>query len=174
MYIRNHLFISKGYSRSKLFIAWEMWVSYVHLLFAKHGYSWYKAGMSELVEQLQLPTEYSAETLYIKEMKEILAAAPEEKGDRLCMTFKISRDRHAELLKAVGRHDMTITDILTLHIDRIIPVLQKAKKVERARLQERQAPTTGEGREEAKRRGKGKMVCGVSQKSFMRASRGSI
>lgn len=106
-----------------------MWVSYVHLLFVKHGYSWYKAGMSELVEQLQLPTEYSAETLYIKEMKEILAAAPEEKGDRLCMTFKISRDRHAELLKAVGRHDMTITDILTLHIDRIIPVLQKAKKV---------------------------------------------
>jgi hypothetical protein len=53
-----------------------------------------------------------------------------EKGDRLCMTFKISRDRHGELLAQVAKHGMTVTDILTLHIDQIIPVLEKAKPVD--------------------------------------------
>jgi hypothetical protein len=86
--------------------------------------------MSELIKQLQLPTEHSEETLFIKRMKETLAAAPVEKGDRLCMTFKISRDRHGELLAQVAKHAMTVTDILTLHIDQIIPVLEKAKPVD--------------------------------------------
>jgi hypothetical protein len=89
-----------------------------------------KQGMSELIKQLQLPTEHSEETLFIKRMKETLAAAPVEKGDRLCMTFKISRDRHGELLAQVAKHGMTVTDILTLHIDQIIPVLEKAKPVD--------------------------------------------
>ena len=86
--------------------------------------------MSELLEQLQLPTPYTEETQYVKHLKEILAAAPEEKGDKICVTFKLSRDRHGELLRAVSNHGMTVTDILTLHIDQIIPVLQKAKPVD--------------------------------------------
>jgi hypothetical protein len=86
--------------------------------------------MPNLLEQLTLPTDYSQETLYVKRMKETLAALPEEKGDRICVTFKLSRDRHGELLAQAARHGLTVTDLLTLHIDQIVPVLQKAKPIE--------------------------------------------
>ena len=46
------------------------------------------------------------------------------------MTFKLSRDRHGKLLAAVSKHGLTVTDILTAHVDQIIPVLLKAKPVE--------------------------------------------
>jgi hypothetical protein len=86
--------------------------------------------MSGLLKQLELPTEYTEETLYVKRLKETLAAHPDEKGDKLSYTMKISRDRHGAILAAAAKHGLTVTDILTLHIDQILPVLQKARPVD--------------------------------------------
>ena len=102
-----------------------MYISFVAIALVP----WYQRGMSDLVQQLELPSDYSAETLHVKRMKEQLVAYPKERGDQVCFTFKMSRARHAQLLAVVDRHDMTITDVLTLHVDQILPVLQKAKKV---------------------------------------------
>ena len=76
---------------------------------------------------LDLPTDLSEETLYVKRLKQTLAAQQDKRGDKLCYTMKMSRDRHGELLAAVDRHGMTITDLLVSYIDQVIPVLQKAK-----------------------------------------------
>jgi hypothetical protein len=86
--------------------------------------------MSDLVHQLELPSDHSAETLYVKRLKEMLAAQGDERGDRLCFTFKLSRDRHGKLLAAASKHGLTVTDILTAHVDQILPVLLKARPVE--------------------------------------------
>lgn len=100
------------------------------LLLLHHLTSWHYGVMSDLVRQLELPSDDSEETRYVKRLKESLAAQPEERGDRLCFTFKLSRDRHGKLLAAVSKHGLTVTDILTAHVDQIIPVLLKAKPVE--------------------------------------------
>ncbi len=73
---------------------------------------------------------YKKETDIVLGMKLALIANPEPKGDRLCFTFKLSRDRHAKLLAAADKHDMTLTDLFRLHVDRLLPVLQKATPVD--------------------------------------------
>jgi hypothetical protein len=59
-----------------------------------------------------------------------VAAQDDERGDRLCFTFKLSRDRHGKLLAAASKHGLTVTDILTAHVDQILPALLRAKPVE--------------------------------------------
>jgi hypothetical protein len=88
--------------------------------------------MSSLRPQPELPNEVSAETLYVKRLKEAIAASPfdEDEGARHCVTFKLGRDRHRAIVAALVRHGMTLTDLLTYHIDQILPVLQKAISIE--------------------------------------------
>lgn len=82
------------------------------------------------VMQLELPSEHSAETLYVKRLKEMLAAQSEDRGAKRCFTFKLSDDRHGKLLAAVSKHGLTVTDLLLAHIDQVLPVLLKAKPVD--------------------------------------------
>ena len=89
---------------------------------------WYQVGMKD--PQLTLPIDFSPETIYVVRMKEQLASREEEKGDRLSMTFKLKRDLHGKLLAAAAKHGVTVTDPLTLHIDQVLPILQKASPVE--------------------------------------------
>jgi hypothetical protein len=83
-----------------------------------------------LIEQLAFPSEESKETVYVRRMKETLAAHPDPRGKKLTQNFKISADRHGELLAAVAKHGMTVTDVLTLYIDQVLPILQHAVPVE--------------------------------------------
>lgn len=105
-------------------------MAYVHIVIAKRKGKWYQESMTSLVQQLELPNEASEETLYVKRLKETLAANPDEKGDRLCVTFKLNRARRGAFLAALVKHGMTLTDVLTHHIDQILPVLQKAVPVD--------------------------------------------
>jgi antitoxin component of RelBE/YafQ-DinJ toxin-antitoxin module len=84
----------------------------------------------EPLNPMRLPTEHSEETLYIKRMKEALVTAPKEKGDRMCVTFKLDYYTLVKFRAAVTKHGMTMTDILTFHINQIIPVLGKAEPIE--------------------------------------------
>lgn len=86
--------------------------------------------MADLLKQLELPSEFSEETLYVKRLKETLAAHREERGNKFSYTMKLSRDRHGKLLAAVDKHGMTITDLLTHYIDQMLPVLQRARPVD--------------------------------------------
>jgi hypothetical protein len=84
----------------------------------------------EALKQLELPSEHTEETLWVKRLKEHLAAHPDERGNKVCYTIKMTRERHGRLLAAVDRHGMTITDLLTQYIDQVLPVMQRAKPVE--------------------------------------------
>ena len=87
------------------------------------------AGM-DLIKQLAFESEESPETVTVRGMKEMLAKQPDPRGRKEILTMKISSDRKGELMSAVDKHGMTITDVLTIYIDQIIPVLQRAKPVE--------------------------------------------
>lgn len=82
--------------------------------------------MPDDVIQMELSSPESEETRYIRSIKEALAKLPAEKGDRVCVTFKLSRDRHGQLLAACAKQGITMTDLLTLYIDHILPKLQRA------------------------------------------------
>jgi hypothetical protein len=86
--------------------------------------------MNDLIEQLSLPSNSQESTLYVKRLKETLAAYPNERGNKLSYTMKISRDRHGKILGAAAKHGMTVTDLITGFIDRVLPVLQQADPVE--------------------------------------------
>jgi hypothetical protein len=87
---------------------------------------------THLVEQLELPGEYEAETRYVVQMKQRLAAKPDNKEVKASMVYKLPRELRGRFMAAVAKHGLTMTDVLTLHIENIIPVLQKAtpKEVE--------------------------------------------
>lgn len=105
-------------------------VPYVHIVLLVPGARVCYHFLMDLIKQLQFESEDSPETVTIRSMKEMLAKRPDPRGDKLMATFKISRDRHGELLAAVDRHGMTVTDVLTVYIDQIIPVLQRAKPID--------------------------------------------
>jgi hypothetical protein len=86
--------------------------------------------MSNLAEQLTLPSDHSEDTLFVKRLKESLAGNPQQRGDKLSYTMKISRDRHGKLLAAANKHGMTVTDLLIQYIDQVVPVLQRAMPVD--------------------------------------------
>ncbi len=86
--------------------------------------------MNDLIDNFNLPSDNSESTLYVRRLKETLAAYPAQRGNKLSYTMKISRDRHGKLLAAVTKHGMTITDLLTDYIDRVLPVLQRADPVD--------------------------------------------
>lgn len=86
--------------------------------------------MSDLLKQLELPSEHTEETLHVKRMKETLAGMPESRGDRISVVFKMRRDLHGQALAALVKHGMTMTDVLNLHIEQLLPVLQRAKAIE--------------------------------------------
>jgi hypothetical protein len=86
--------------------------------------------MSDLVQQLRLPgDDHSEETKYVIRMKERLLAHPKERGDQICFTFKIPRALHGRLLSAVDDLDLAISDVLWLHLEDVLPLLQRAKNV---------------------------------------------
>jgi len=106
-------------------------VPYVHIVVLdSQADPWYSRGMSEFIRQLSFSSDDSEETKFVRRMKEVLAAHPDPRGDKLVATFKVSRDRHGELMAAVDKHGMTITDVLTFLIDQVTPMLQRAKPVE--------------------------------------------
>lgn len=80
--------------------------------------------------QFELPIEYAEETLRVRRLKQQLADAGEDRGDRLCVTFKMGRERHGRFLAAVVKHGMTATDLFNLFVDEITPVLLKATPME--------------------------------------------
>ena len=80
--------------------------------------------------QLELPQENAEDTEYVRRLKQTVVASGELKGNRACVTFKIDRQRHAELLRLCSKHGITMTDLLTVHIDRIMPILSRATPVE--------------------------------------------
>jgi hypothetical protein len=80
--------------------------------------------------QFELPIEFAEETLQVRRLKEMLANAPRDRGDRLCCTFKMTRERHGRFLAAAYKHGMTATDLFTLFVDQITPVLLKATPLE--------------------------------------------
>jgi hypothetical protein len=63
-------------------------------------------------------------------MKERVAAQGDEKGDKVSFTMKMTRSRHALLLKYCRQQGITITDLLTVYVDDVLPVLMKAVPVE--------------------------------------------
>ena len=86
--------------------------------------------MGTLIEQLELPSDYEAETRYVIQMKEKLAAQPENREVKATMVYKLPRELRGLFMAAVAKHGLTMTDVITLHIRQIIPVLQKARPVE--------------------------------------------
>jgi len=86
--------------------------------------------MGTLIEQLELPSDYEAETRYVIQMKEKLAAQPENREVKATMVYKLPRELRGLFMAAVAKHGLTMTDVITLHIRQIIPVLQKARQVE--------------------------------------------
>lgn len=87
--------------------------------------------MEDQLNLLELPAEQSPETLYVQRLKEAVAGrGNEKKGDKLSFTMKMARNQHGALLAACARHGITITDLLTMHVEQILPVLQKARVVD--------------------------------------------
>ena len=68
-------------------------VLYVHIVLDSQADPWYPRGMSEFIRQLSFSSDDSEETKFVRRMKEVLAAHPDPRGDKLVATFKVSRDR---------------------------------------------------------------------------------
>lgn len=69
-------------------------------------------------------------TEYVRQIKEAKVRVGRQKGNRLSCTFKLDRNAHGEVLAALGRHGMTLTDLLTHHIAWAIPTLRAAEPVD--------------------------------------------
>jgi len=85
--------------------------------------------MPEILEQLTLPSEHSEETLWVMHLKERLVDQPVCRGDRLSYNMKIKREVHAKLMKYAAVHGITVADLLMDYIDKVLPVIMKAKPV---------------------------------------------
>jgi hypothetical protein len=97
--------------------------------------------MAEIFPQPNCSQEEA--TLYVDRMKKAITSSA-RKPYPACLTFTINYELRDSLRAAAAKHRMTMTQVLTYYIERVIPVLEKADATKESLF--RYDPSLGRGR----------------------------
>jgi hypothetical protein len=83
--------------------------------------------MPSLVPGFRSPDELSPETLYVRSLKEQWAKRGNRRVKGGSVVFRLDEEMRERFTKAVHSHQMSMTEVLTMYIEEVVPLFEKAK-----------------------------------------------